>query len=57
MAAQAENAGAIMSGPALAALGAFDPEFGAVFPMGNPIDPLQYERQPEETYDPLRHGF
>jgi len=34
-----------------------DPEFSAVFPQGEEIDPLRLRRPPEEDYDPLRWGL
>ncbi len=34
-----------------------DPEFSAVFPQGEVIDPLRLRRPAEEDYDPLRWGL
>jgi phage terminase large subunit-like protein len=34
-----------------------DPEFSAVFPQGDDIDPLKLQRPAEESYDPLRWGL
>ena len=34
-----------------------DEKLNAVFPQGNPIDPLKYERPKDEEYDPLHFGL